>query len=292
MESVNTYGNGTGHFVIQNPENNYGEFKVVNNYGYNGTKAFKLNTFKDVAEADPFTEDWFYNFRLGGSVDNLITPSMDLRNTTAITVYFKYAYATNATVSADITEQLRVFTTKDCGESWTPRVISVNGTTVGSTITGDDIVTAGYASNADFAPTNNNMWREGSFTYTPTAQDRLTRIKFEFTASDLASNLYIDDINVTGILGVVDQSIIDLQLSVFPNPTNGEAINVNYMAQDEATEFILRDTQGKIIAQQLIQATNTTVSQQLDNTQNLPSACYFLEVRTGDHSTTQKVVVL
>ena len=112
------------------------------------------------------------------------------------------------------------------------------------------------------------------------------------SASDLASNLYIDNIYVAGILGVVDAELINLQLTVFPNPTSGEAISVSYNAQDEPTEFILRDTQGKIIVQQVITATNTTVSQKLDNTQNLPSALYFLEVRTGDHSTTKKVVVL
>ena len=292
MESTTSNGKGTDFFVVQNPEDNYGEFNIANNSGFDGSKAFKLNTFKDVSQADNFTSDWFYNRRLGGSVDNLITPSMDLRNTTAITVSFKYAYATNATVSADITEGLRVFTTRNCGETWTPKVISVDGVSAGTTVTGDEIVTAGYASNSDFAPTTNSMWKEGSFTYVPNAQDRLTRIKFEFTASDLASNLYIDNIYVAGILGVVDAELINLQLTVFPNPTSGEAISVSYNAQDEPTEFILRDTQGKIIVQQVITATNTTVSQKLDNTQNLPSALYFLEVRTGDHSTTKKVVVL
>jgi hypothetical protein len=93
-------------------------------------------------------------------------------------------------------------------------------------------------------------------------------------------------------LGVADQAIIDLNLVVFPNPTNGEAINVNYTAQNEPTHFILRDTQGKVVAQELIETTNTTVSKALDNTANLSAGCYFLEVKSGDHSTTQKVVVM
>jgi len=292
METVNTWGNGTGFFIVENPEDNHGKFSVVNGYGYNGSKAFKLNTYKDISNADNFTEDWFYNFRLGGSIDNLIMPSIDLRNTAAVTVTFKFAYATNATVTADITEKLRVYTSRNCGESWTPKVVSVEGFNASSTITGESLVTAGYASNADFAPTTNTMWREASFSYSPTAQDRLTRIKFEFTASDLSSNLYIDDIIVSGILGVADQAIIDLNLVVFPNPTNGEAINVTYTAQNEPTHFILRDTQGKVVAQELIETTNTTVSKALDNTANLSAGCYFLEVKSGDHSTTQKVVVM
>jgi hypothetical protein len=54
----------------------------------------------------------------------------------------------------------------------------------------------------------------------------------------------------------------------------------------------LRDTQGKVVAQELIETTNTTVSKALDNTANLSAGCYFLEVKSGDHSTTQKVVVM
>ncbi|MBL4862296.1 MAG: T9SS type A sorting domain-containing protein, partial [Crocinitomicaceae bacterium] len=292
MESKTTYATGTDHFVIQNQEDNYGKFGVVSNYGYNGSKAFKLQTYKDVSNADAYTADYFYNYRLGLSVDNLITPSMDLRNTSGITVTFKYAYATNATLAADIIETLKVYSTRNCGETWTPKILSIEGNTVGTTITGDDIVTAGYASNADFNPTNNTMWKEASFTYSATSQDRLTRFKFEFEASDLASNIFIDEINITGILGIHSEEIADLELMIYPNPTNGEAINVSYFAQNDATEFILRDVQGKIIAQQIIETTNSQVTQSLDNTEDLPSACYFLEIKTGDFSTTKKVVVL
>lgn len=292
MESVTNYANGTAYFIVQNPEDNHGSFQVVSGNGVSGSKAFKLNNYKDVSSADPYTEDWFYNFRLGGSVDALITPSLDLRYTTGVTVSFKYAYATNATVTADITEQLTVSTSRNCGATWSSKVISSGGTSYGTSVSGEELVTAGYASNSDFAPTNNTQWREASFNYNTTNQDNKTRIKFEFTASDLSSNFYIDEINVSGTLGLANNGIDELQLTVYPNPSNGDAISVNYVAQDEPTEFILRDVQGKIISQQVISATNTVVSQQLENTQNLNSACYFLEVRTGDYSTTKKVVVL
>lgn len=292
MEEVVDNGAGTGFFLVQNPEKNYGEFNVVNNYGFDGSKAFKLQTYYDNSSDDPYTDGFFYNNRLGLSVDNLITPSINLSNTSAVTVTFKYAYATNATVTSDITESLRVFSTKNCGESWTPRVVSINGQTVGSTISGNDIVTAGYASNSDFAPTTNTMWSEGSFTYTTSAQDNLTRFKFEFTASDLASNLFIDNINVTGVLGVESAEIMDLELVIYPNPTNGEAINVSYTAQNEETQFTLRDVNGKVLAKQVIETTNSSVTQKLNNTQNLTSGCYFLEVKSGDFVTTKKVVVL
>jgi PKD repeat protein len=277
--SLNMESN-THLFIVDNPENNHGTFSVVNTATQG--KAWKLQTYKDISQADLYTDDWFYNMRLGGSVDHLISPAFDLRNTTGITVTFKFAYATNATDDADITEQLRVYSSRDCGNTWTAR----------KTISGTNLITAGYAGNSDFAPTNAGQWVESSFTYTPTASDNKTRFRFEFTASDLSSNLFIDDINVTGVLGINDDVIGNMNLEVYPNPTSGQPINVTYMAQNEPTEFILRDVQGKIIAQQVIDVTNAQVTQTLNGTENLASSYYFLEVKTGESSITKKVVVL
>lgn len=269
-------------FFIQNPEDNYGKFKLVGGVGYNGSKCYKLENYKDISGADPYTSDFFYNGRLGLSTDNLISPSVELLHTTGITVKFKYAYATNATLPAEITEKLTVYSSRDCGATWTTR----------KTITGTDLVTAGFAGNVDFAPSNNSQWEESSFSYTATSQDQNTRFKFEFTASDLSSNLYIDDVEITGTLGVNELTLADMEVQVFPNPSSGEAINIAFNAPNEATTFILRDVQGKVIATKTVETTNSYVQTTLNNTQNLPAACYFLEVLTGGHSMTKKVIVL
>jgi PKD repeat protein len=279
---LNIEGSQHELFLVENPENNWGKFNVVNGVGIDGTKAFKLNNFKDVSNADPFTADGFYYQRLGGSIDNLVTPSFDLRNTTSVTVGFWYSYATNATQVSDIEEVLKVYSTRNCGDSWTTR----------KTIQGAQLTTGGYAGNADYAPMNNDMWEYASFTYPTNSQDNLTRFMFEFEASDKASNLYIDNINISGILSLESTEIKDLELTVFPNPTKGEAINVRYTAQNEAVEFILRDMTGKIISSENVSTTNATVTHQIEGSTNLPSAPYFLEVRSGDYSTTKKIVVL
>lgn len=292
MESETASGTGNYLFLVENVEDNYSKFSVVDGVGYNQSKAWKLQTYFDNSNADAYTDDWFYNFRLGGTIDRLITPSVDLVYTSGVNVTFKYAYATNATVTNDITEELKVYSSRDCGESWTPRILAVDGTTVGSSISGDDIVTAGYASNADFAPTTNLQWREASFTYSPTGADNSTRFMIEFRASDLASNLFIDDINISGVLNLQEAGMNGMDLQVFPNPSAGEPINVSYTAQDAPVEFTLLDAKGKVISTQVINTTNGQVSTQLDNTANLPSALYFLEVTSGDFSTTRKVVVM
>lgn len=271
-------------FIVNNPEENHGRFQLVSNGGYNNSRAFKLNNFKNVQFADYATDNYFYNNRLGGSMDELITPSFDLRHTTSVTVSFKYAYASNATQADQIEEQLIVYSSRNCGDTWQTR----------KTINGTDLVTAGYAGFADYTPSSSNDYVTASFTYTTSATlDGHTRFKFEFTASDLASNLYIDDIFVDGTLSITSEEIAGLELSVYPNPTvNGEAINVSYFANDKAVTFTLRDTQGKVISTETLTNTNSEVNHTLKNTENLPAACYFLEVSSGDYTSTKKVVVM
>lgn len=292
MESDNAPGTGTDFFLVQNPEDNHARFSVVENVGIGGSRAWKLNNYFDNSQADPFTDAGFYYNRLGASEDQLITPSIDLNNTSNVEISFKYAYATNATSTADITEELIVHTSSNCGETWTPRLLSVDGTLVGTSLTGDQLVSAGYAGFTDFAPQNDQMWKEASFTVNSNGLSNKTRIRFSFVASDNSSNLYIDDINVNGTLNLNEVGFEGMDLQVFPNPSTGEPINVTYMAQDEPVTFTLVDAQGKVIATQVINTTNGQVTTQLENTSNLPSALYFLEVTSGDDSTTRKVVVM
>lgn len=270
-------------FIVNNPEDNHGKFQITNGVGINNSRAFKLGNYKNVQFADYATDNYFYNGRLGGSVDELITPSFDLRYTTGVTVTFKYAYASNATQADQITEVLKVYSSNNCGASWATR----------KQIIGADLVTAGYAGYSDYTPSSNNEYVTASFNYTPTSQDDHTRFKFEFTASDLSSNLYIDEIFVEGTLSIASEEISGLDLNVYPNPTvNGEAINVSYFANDNAVTFTLRDVQGKVISNETLTKTNSEVNHTLKNTENLPAACYFLEVQSGDFTTTRKVVVM
>ena len=294
--SINLEGPSAGWFVSRNHEENYGEFKLSNGTGYDNSTSYKLNNFKDVSGADLFNSDFFYNNRLGGSIDELITPSFDLRYTSGVTMSFNFSYATNATQVDQITEKLKVYASTDCGVTWSARTISIDGTSIGGSnstgITGANIVTGGFAGFSDYAPTSNNDWKTGSVSINTTSASDNVIFKFEFTASDLTSNFYLDNINVNGTLGLVSDEISALDINVYPNPSQGEAININYTANDEAVTFTLRDTQGKLITTETISETNTVVTHSLNNTSNLPAACYFLEVKSGDYTTTKKVVVM
>jgi PKD repeat protein len=280
----NNLNTGYGHwFLIENPSEDYSKFNLISTKGIDNSSCFKLANYKNTSAASPYSADWFYNKRLGYGQDALISPSFDLSNTSNVSISFKYAYATNATIAKDITETVKVYTSKNCGETWTLR----------KTITGAELVTGGYAGFTDFSPTTNNQWKQCTFNYTATNQDKNTRVKIEFTASDLSSNFFVDDFNVNGTLGLFQNEIDGLELIVFPNPLSiGESINVSYVAGDSPVEFTLRDVQGKVIAQEVVQKTNTIVQHQIAVDNKNTAACYFLEVKSGGFTTVRKVVVL
>ena len=287
----------TGWFLTENDESNEAKFQLTNGKGYLNTNCFKLNNYKDISKAYAYTNDWFYNKRLGGSKDAIITPSFDLSNTTGVKFSFKYAYATNGTIlntvyetdgktvkyAADITEVVNILVSKDCGATWTTK----------KTISKASLLTAGFAGNSDFNPTKTSQWKTIEMDYTGSSTDKYTRFKIEFVASDVANNFFVDDINIEGVLGLIPNEINNLELSVYPNPISSQqSINVSYIAGENPVEMILRDVQGQVIYSEKVNKVNTQVNHTLEIGKPLSASCYFLEIKTGEYSTIRKVVVL
>ena len=234
-------------FIVLNPSTNNGQFESVNGVGVNGSTAFRLQNFRNIEGATQFSPLFFYNDRLGGSIDDLVTPSFDLSNTSNVEVSFKYSYATNGQEISQITERLRVLSSRDCGETWTPR----------QTINGAELVSAGSFGYSNFIPSNESQWRTASFVYNANSSDNKTRFKFEFTASDVSNNLYIDDIRINGILGVSNAEFV-ANVNLFPNPLKiGENLKVE-LNGNESAEFIqLFDLTGRSVARIAVEASDT-----------------------------------
>lgn len=271
-----------------NEGDNYSKF-VPANVGYNSNKSLKLTVYKPgVENALPGSDDAQYYNRLGGQKDAIITPTFDLRNTTGITFSFDYSYASNAIQSADITEQIRVYYSRNCGDTWTPL-----GNTTQSTIKGAALASAGYAGGVNFAPTSANDWGHYSQAFNATSSDSRTRFKIEFTASDFSSNLYIDNINVNGTLGLVDEFTANNDLVIAPNPiVAGNDLNIQYTAGNEPVTFTLRNLQGEIITSVVRNDVNQPVSFGMAISSNVAASYYFLEISSNTSKTVKKIAVI
>ncbi len=270
-------------WLVDNPENNYAKWQLSNTHGKDNSKCMMLNNFKDVSNAQAFTEDYFYNFRLGGNKDALISPSNDLTNTTGSELIFDYSYATGGNVQADITESLKIYISKNCGKTWTLR----------ETLALTDLVTAGNSSGISFVPTNNSEWRTATVPVVITSADNRTRFKFEFNASDVANNLYLDNIRVTGVLDVTENPLNVMDVTVYPNPANtSEGISISYTANENAVDFQLMDVQGKVLSTETNNTINAEVTHHMSLASRLAAGVYYLKISQGEFSMTKKVVVM
>ena len=276
VEDFNQNGN---FWITHNPEENHASFNRVTSGGRGNSACFKLNNFKDVSGAQMFTEDWYYYDRLGNSKDYLISPALDLRSTSNVTISFDYAYGTKATSTTDITEKLVVYYSRDCGKTWIQK----------TSISGAALVTAGYVGNTDFVPDNDLDWKTVSFTHTPTAADNKTKFKFEFISSDFSSNFYFDNFNVSGTLGIEDNGMLS-SISIAPNPVaTGSDLSVEVPNTEIGMKLIVTDLKGALISTTEVPASSGV--QTVNIPMNVAKGCYILSAVQGAAKSTHRVVV-
>ncbi len=267
-------------------------FSLSSKNGKNNSKCLKLNNYRDLSKYQPYQNEYYYYDRLAGTKHAIITPAINLTTTSDVTISFDYAFATNAYSDTLITDVLTVYTSRDCGETWTPKMKIGGPKTSTNSITMNTIVTAGNSSGAEFLPQSDIVWKNITFPLTVGSLDTKTRIKFEFIPSKYANNLFIDNININGTLRIEESPLTKMGISVYPNPVNeNSTIQISYEANNEDVVFELVDTQGKMIAKE-INTTKNTSSTQTFNTTKLNPGCYFIKASQGEYSSTYKVVVL
>jgi PKD repeat protein len=220
-----------------------------------------------------------HNYALAaGQEHSIVSPSYDFTTTGGpITMTFKYAYARRDAENNDI---LKIYGSTNCGQTWQLR----------ATYETADLLTGGTKT-TDWYP-NASQWQTktltnlGSYVNKPNV-----RFMFEFT-TDGGNNLFIDDINITGPVGLEDATNNDLQMTVYPNPVQNE-INVDFVVdQNYDAVFRLIDITGKQLATlgvaELLQGDNHFVF-------NVPpgttKGLYFLQMEAGNKVFTHKIII-
>ncbi len=220
-----------------------------------------------------------HNYGLGmGQLHSIISPSYDFTTTGGpVIMTFKYAFARRATANEDV---LKVYGSTNCGQTWQLR----------ATYDASSLVTTSNKT-TDWYP-NSSQWLSktvtsvGSYLGKPNV-----RFKFEFK-TDGGNNLFIEDINITGPVGLEEATNSDLVMNVYPNPVQSE-INVDFMVdQDYDATFRLVDLTGKQLSvlgfKELVQGENHLVFQVPSGTSR---GLYFLQVEAGNKVFTHKIII-
>jgi PKD repeat protein len=211
-----------------------------------------------------------------GSVDEFQLPSVDLTNMNDPDLYFRLSYKQKSGQS----DKLRVYVSDDCGESWNLRYNK----------SGVSLATVSGTQNSPFTPSSTADWDLIEVNLSAYADEEHLLVKFQGT-SDAGNNIYIDDIQISGPLGVSDENQ-DFGFSVNPNPiTDNGTINLEVRSSDIYTVSVM-DVAGREIAK-LHQGSLTVGMHRFDVSRQLFSSAgvYFIQVQSNGLRTVQKLVV-
>jgi PKD repeat protein len=261
------------HYVPGNYDSNISVWNQTNMAGFSNNTSTYLNAYDMSAS----------NIDEGGyDIDELVTPSCNLDLVSGAAVSFKYAYATQSTDLAGIADLFEVYLSNDCGQSWSsvPRV----------SLEGLDLVTAGSVS-IPFFPSSSADWREESFTIPNTYLTEGFRMKFIFRAGEFPNNLFIDDINMTGSVGLNEQDADFFGAMVYPNPANENTVLTYVDRGAENLNINLTDLSGRVISSWAPRASAPGAQRIEIDTRNLATGAYLISLHSNGHSRTLKLMV-
>ncbi|CAN5495543.1 hypothetical protein BH11BAC2_BH11BAC2_21700 [soil metagenome] len=211
-----------------------------------------------------------------GAVDAFITPTYDLTNLSAAQVTFKLAFAVKSTTDSS---SLKVFVSTDCGLNWVQRYLKANANLRTTTTT----TSGAYIP----APAD---WRSETVSLTSAqfSNKPSVRLKFEFT-NDLGNNIYIDDINITGIVGINEILADQYSFLAWPNPASSQ-LNIKMdRPKSVSVKLELFDMTGRKVEETTpSDAASGIFEQTLQNKSY--SGMYMLRITAGSDTFQQLIV--
>ena len=212
-----------------------------------------------------------------GHVDDFLSSTIDLSGFTAITLSFEYAYVEKNTSN---NERLIVYVSKDCGQTWSLR----------KQLSGNALPTSN-AQNGPWIPTSASHWKYVEVTNILSSYlvDNF-RVRFSFE-SDGGNNIFIDDINISGPVGIDGANEVIQNFEVFPNPTESNT-NINFGINNDAQVSIaLLDVVGKEIKTITTGSLSAGEHTYQVNTADLSSGIYLVNMLVGDRAYTKRLIV-
>lgn len=213
-----------------------------------------------------------------GTVDEFITPSFDLSNVSNASLAFQLAFARKLSSSAD---SLKVYVSKDCGASWALRY-NKNGAALATN-------TSLFPSQAFFPQAAD--WRLETVNIASPTYNNQPNIKFLFRYYQSAgNNIFIDNLNLSGTVGVNEVFSEQLNLQLYPNPSN-EFFYLSFELQKpSSTKIDFMDLSGKHLM--TITTGNMDSGEHLVKVEKSVSAgMYLIKITTDEGAAYKRVVI-
>ena len=211
------------------------------------------------------------DYPANGEYDDFILPTLDFSNLSSVNLTFDYAYSlwTNPNAAQVWSDTLIIFVSDDCGTTW-QNIWEKAGV---------NLVTTTPVFNAfTWTPSNSNDWQSEVINLNNFINQDDIAIKFR-NVNQYENNLYIDNINIQGILTNVNEEIL-LDYLVYPNPTNG-ILNIEVKSNKfRDVNLFISNSMGEKIYNQKINLNNES-NIRIDLS-DFPSGIYFLNSITNN----------
>jgi PKD repeat protein len=248
-------------------DNNGHKWAYSANAGTSGSNAAGMNAFGNYAQ----------------DLDVMMSPSFDFTSPQNQLFTFKIAAASTSTVNSEITDELKVYFSTNCGASWFQRAVYTGTTLINNP-----------ASTTPFFPNASTVWTQNSITIPVLFQTSNVLIKFQYKSSFVSNNIYIDDINISSTtVGLNDINSSNLNFLIFPNPSNDKA-TISYQLNSEAKVGIqVIDVLGKIIYQKpsVTQSAGDYSDIISKNELNMTTGVYFIKLNINNKPYVQKLII-
>jgi hypothetical protein len=251
---------------VINPDDDNHTWKFHNTAGYTGSKCVYMDAYN------------YFNF----AVDDLLSPPFDLAFTHDNVFSFKCAAASRGTTTAEINDELKVYSSIDCGATW-----QLRGTFKDSTL-----INNGFQP-AYWTPNLSSTWTQRFISLPPAVCVGNVRFKFEYNSGESNNNVYIDDINISGGVGISENSLAASSLSIYPNPANQTSTIAYHLDKKANVKIEVVDVLGKTIfsqtnSNQLEGDYSVLISKQ---SLHMINGIYFVKFSVDNEMTTKKLII-
>ncbi|MEO5571738.1 MAG: M43 family zinc metalloprotease [Bacteroidia bacterium] len=217
-----------------------------------------------------------YSGNPSGTADQLITTSFDLSNISNTQLYFwrAFAYRSNAT-----TDQLKIYASSTCGQLWSLRY----------TKAGTALSTAGLVS-SNFTP-NAAQWHRDTVNLASSVVSGHPNIRFKFEyTQNTGNNLYIDDLNLNGTVGINEENAVQMNFDVYPNPAHAKAHISFTLAEKNNVQLTIYDVAGREV-QTMVEKSLPSGEYQYDVENDIDNGVYFVTLTIGESRSVKKLVL-
>lgn len=250
----------------------FNDWYIIND---NGSSQWELTSIAAASGLNSLTVDNITGGQKGP--DEFIMPSLDFTNVTSATFTFKLAFAFKSALANN--DKLDVYSSSDCGATWVLRK-TFSGTTLATTT---NYFTAAYIpAPADWATKTVNINNPNFF-----GKPNL-RFRFQFT-EDNGNNIYIDDINITGVVDVNEALAQKTNLNIYPNPSQDHTFISFNTEEDYKARIEITDVTGRMINSISENVKAGAHKIKLEN--NLEQGVYFIRLYLDNHTFVKKVVM-